>query len=117
MSIFKMFDKKTNQSGVVKTSAEQLRDIIWQHKGQYFSVEWVKADGTLRKAVAQVGYKEGYDGDNTVAHIPKYVTVVEKGVDSVNPGKPKFRNVDTTTIKRLAIGGVVLYEQNSLYQN
>ena len=110
MSIFKMFDKKTNQSGTVKTSAEQLRDIIWAHKGQYFSVEWVKSDGTLRKAVAQVGYKAGYDGENTVGHIEKYVTVVEKGVGDI-PGKPKFRNLNTETIKRLAIGGVVLYSK------
>ena len=109
MSIFKMFDKKTNQIGTVKTSAEQLRDIIWAHKGQFFSVEWVKADGTLRKAVAQVGYKQGYDGENTVGHIEKYVTVVEKGEGDI-PGKPKFRNVDSTSIKRLAIGGVVLYQ-------
>lgn len=111
MSIFKMFDKKTNQASTVKTSAEQLRDIIWAHKGQFFTVEWVKADGTLRKAVAQVGYKQGYDGENTVGHIEKYVTVVEKGEGDI-PGKPKFRNVDSTTIKRLAIGGVVLYSKD-----
>lgn len=111
MSIFKMFDKKTNQTGTVKTSAEQLRDIIWAHKGQYFSVEWVKADGTLRKAVAQVGYKQGYDGENTVGHIEKYVTVVEKGEGDI-PGKPKFRNVNSQNIKRLAIGGVVLFSQD-----
>ena len=111
MSIFKMFDKKTNQSGTVKTSAEQLRDIIWQHKGQYFSVDFVKKDGSLRTIVGQVGYKQGYDGENTVGHIEKYVTVVEKGEGDI-PGKPKFRNVDSTTIKRLAIGGVVLYSKD-----
>ena len=109
MSLYTILNKKTQQTEVVKTSAEKLRDIIWAHKGQFFSVEWVKADGSLRKAIAQVGYKNGYDGENTVGHIEKYVTVVEKGVDSANPGKPRFRNVDTTTIKRLAIGGKVIY--------
>lgn len=92
------------------TSAELLRDIIWAHKGQFFHVTFEKKDGTLREMLAQVGYKEGYDGENTVSHLPQYVTVVEKGPGDI-PGKPKFRNVNTQSIKRLAIGGKVLWGQ------
>ena len=91
-----------------RTSAELLRDIIWSHKGQFFSVEFVKADGSLRKIVGQVGYKTGYDGENTVSHKEQYVTVIEKGVGDI-PGKPKFRNVNSESITRLAIGGKVIY--------
>jgi hypothetical protein len=90
-----------------------LHDIIWAHKGQFFSVTFMKKDGTLRTINrAQVGYKKGYDGDNTVAHLEQYVTVVEAGEAGDVPGKPKFRNVNTDAIRRLAIGGKVLYVQD-----
>lgn len=87
--------------------AQALKTMILANKGKFFSVEFVKADGTLRKIVGQVGYKEGHDGVNTVAHIPKYITVVENAVGD-QPGKPKFRNVNVETIKRLAVGGSVI---------
>ena len=92
---------------------KKLHDIIWAHKGQFFSVDFVKSDGTLRTIKrAQVGYKKGYDGDNTVAHLEQYVTVVEVGEAGDVPGKPKFRNVNVDAIKRIAIGGRVLYAQD-----
>lgn len=84
--------------------AQALKTMILANKGKFFSVEFVKADGTLRKIVGQVGYKEGHDGVNTVAHIPKYITVVE----NLGGGKYQHRNVNTTTIKRLAVGGSVI---------
>lgn len=84
--------------------AQALKTMILANKGKFFSVEFVKADGTLRKIVGQVGYKEGHDGVNTVAHIPKYLTVVE----NLGGGKYQHRNVNTTTIKRLAVGGSVI---------
>ena len=90
-----------------KSIAQALKSIILANKGKFFSVEFVKADGTLRKIVGQVGYKEGYDGENTVAHLPKYITVVENAPGD-QPGKPKFRNINTETIKRLAVGGSVI---------
>lgn len=113
MSVFSIFSKKTQEVTQVATTPAQLRDLIWAHKGQFFSVTFTKKNGEERTIVGQVGYKQGYDGENTVGHIEKYVTVVERGGttsgDPANPGKPKFRNVDSESIKRLAIGGVVLY--------
>lgn len=90
-----------------KSIAQALKSIILANKGKFFSVEFVKADGSLRKIVGQVGYKEGHDGENTVAHMPKYITVVENAPGD-QPGKPKFRNINTETIKRLAVGGSVI---------
>ena len=90
-----------------KSIAQALKSIILANKGKFFSVDFVKADGTLRKIVGQVGYKEGYDGENTVTHLPKYITVVENAPGD-QPGKPKFRNINTETIKRLAVGGTVI---------
>lgn len=103
-------DKPMKQDLAERTSAELLRDIIWSHKGQFFSVEFVKADGSLRKIVGQVGYKAGYDGENTVSHKEQYVTVVENA-PADKPGKPKFRNVNSESITRLAIGGKILYNK------
>ncbi len=94
-----------------------LKDLILAHKGQFFSVDFIKQDGTLRTIKrAQIGYKKGHDGDNTVSHLEQYVTVVEVGeADNSSgsyPGKPKFRNINVMSIKRLAIGGKVIYAGN-----
>lgn len=110
MSLYEIVKKHKNTptAEVVAKTPEQLRDIIWAHKGQFFSVTFTKKCGADRTIVGQVGYKNGYDGENTVWHKEQYVTVVEKGEGDI-PGKPRFRNVNTETIKRLAIGGRVLY--------
>lgn len=42
-------------------------------------------------------------GVNTVAHIDKYITISE----NLGGGKSQFRNVNTETVKRLAVGGKV----------
>jgi hypothetical protein len=78
-----------------------LHDIIWAHKGQFFSVEFLKKDNTIRKIHGQVGYKPGHDGDNTVAHLEQYVTVIEK----LPNGLYQHRNVNLNTITRLAVAG------------
>lgn len=80
-----------------------LKSLIQAHKGQYLSVSFVKKSGELRTLNGQHCYKQGHDGVNTVAHIDKYITICE----NLGNGKSQFRNVDTTTIKRLAIGGKV----------
>lgn len=87
-----------------KSIAQALKSIILANKGKFFSVTFVKADQSLRTLNGQIGFKDGHDGENTVAHIPKYITVVENAPGD-QPGKPKFRNVNTTTITRIAIAG------------
>ena len=84
-----------------------FKDIILQNKGKFFSVEFVKKDGTVRTLNGQVGYKKGHDGHNNVSHIDKYITVTE----NLGGGKYQFRNVNTETITRLAIAGKVVYNK------
>lgn len=80
-----------------------IRAIIDAHKGQFFSVEFVKKDGSTRTIKnAQVGIKKQHQGENTVSHIEKYVTVIE----NLGQGKYNHRNVNIETINRLAIAGV-----------
>ena len=90
-----------------KSIAQALKSIILANKGKFFSVTFTKQNGEERTLTGQVGYKEGHDGENTVAHLPKYITVVENAPGD-QPGKPKFRNINTETIKRLAVGGSVI---------
>lgn len=80
-----------------------LKSLIQAHKGQYLGVTFVKKSGELRTLNGQHCYKQGHDGVNTVAHIDKYITISE----NLGGGGSQFRNVNTETIKRIAVGGKV----------
>lgn len=80
-----------------------FKNIILSHKGQFFSVDFVKKNGELRTVNGQVGIKEGHLGANPTAHIEKYVTVAE----NLGGGEYKYVNVNVETITRLAVGGKV----------
>lgn len=80
-----------------------LKELIQKHKGQFIGITFLKKDGTERTINGQHCYKQGHDGVNTVAHIDKYIAICE----NLGNGKSQFRNVDTTAIKRLAIGGKI----------
>lgn len=70
-------------------------------KGTIFSVVFTKKDGTERKLVGRLGVKcHRVGGENTVSHIPKYITVFDTQ-------KEQYRNVNTETIKGAKIGGKV----------
>jgi hypothetical protein len=71
-----------------------------------FSVTFTKADGTERTITGNYGHVKGQDGDNTVAHIEKYVTVILPEKDE--NGKQQRRNVNTETVKSLRINGVTI---------
>lgn len=80
-----------------------FKDVILSHKGQFFSVAFVKKNGELRTVNGQVGVKENHLGANPTAHIEKYVTVAE----NLGGGEYKYVNVNVETITRLAVGGKV----------
>lgn len=83
----------------------KLKDIIMKHKGQFFTVDFIKKDGSPRTINGSIRMVEGHTGRNPVSHLPEYVTVVLSKTDA--NGKAQFRNVDTTRITRLAVGGKV----------
>lgn len=81
---------------------DSLRSIIEANKGKFFSVTWVKADGTLRTiSNAQMGIKQRHLGANPVAHLEKYATITE----SIGKGQYSYKNVNLETVSRLAIAG------------
>ena len=80
-----------------------LKELIQKHKGQFIGVTFTKLNGEERTINGQHCYKQGHDGVNTVAHIEKYITISE----NLGGGGSQFRNVNTETIKRIAVGGKV----------
>lgn len=89
---------------------DTIREMISKHSGQFFTVEFVKKDGTLRKLNCQFGYRKGHDGDNTVAHKAELMTVTENRIDP-RTGERAFRNINLNTVTSLSIGGMRLYAE------
>lgn len=87
-----------------------LREIIASRPGQFFQVEFIKKDGSLRKLNGQFGYRAGHDGANTVQHKPELMTVTENRIDP-KTGERAFRNVNLESVKYLAIGGLKIFSE------
>lgn len=46
----------------MKTIEANLKDVLLGTKGKFVTVEWIKKDGTLRKATVQTNVKKGITG-------------------------------------------------------
>lgn len=69
--------------------------------GTIFSVSFTKKDGSERTLVGRLGVKcHLVGGENTVKHIPKYITVFDTQAQA-------YRNVNTETIKGAKVSGKV----------
>lgn len=80
------------------TKAEAVNEIRKNGKG-FFNVVFVKKCGEIRSMTCRLGVKKHLSGGkNTVAHIPKYITVW----DTV---KRDYRNLCVNTIQSLNING------------
>lgn len=93
---------------IIATNAKgrMIRDLLTKNGGRMFSVTFIKADGTERTITGNYGHVKGQDGENTVAHIEKYVTVILPEKDE--NGKQQRRNVNCETVKSLRINGVTI---------
>lgn len=78
-----------------------LKDLLKSNSGKFFTVEFVKKDGSVRTMTCQQGYFKGHDEANPVAHIEKYLTVKE-----VSTGA--FKNVNCETIRKITMAGTTL---------
>lgn len=88
---------------MLSKQGKKFKQLILKNKGKFFSVEFIKKDGSVRVLNGHVGIKERHMGHNPASHCPEYVTVVENlGADNY-----RHRNVNVNSIKRLAIGGRV----------
>lgn len=79
-----------------------IKALIEAHRGQFFSVDFIKADGTLRTYKnAQKCHKAGHTGKNPVEHKPHLLTIVENF-----GGEYQHRTLNLENVVRLKISGV-----------
>lgn len=90
---------------VIKTNAKgrMVREMMLGNQGRFVTVTFIKADGTERTINGNFGHVKTQNGDNTVAHIEKYVTIILPTKNA--KGEPDRRNVNCETVKSLKING------------
>lgn len=84
---------------VIKTNAfaRQVKELLLSNAGKFFTVTFVKKNGEVRTLNCQQGHFKGHDGENTTAHIEKYLTV--------RTSEGEFKNINTETIKSVKMAG------------
>ena len=102
-----MSKAKKDRETVFMPDYENIQDkrnavlkLVGKSKGQYFSVKFIKKDGSERimschSKLASIDLK---GGKNTTAHIDKYTTLWEKGSAA--------KNVNMDTLWEVQVGGV-----------
>ena len=87
------------------TKRGNLLRLIELHKGQFFTVEFVKKDGTLRKMNCRTGVKKYLvKNGRTIKTTP----AIENGILKVYDVKNGYRSINIDTIKTISIGGIKL---------
>lgn len=68
---------------------------------KFFSIEFIKKDGSLRKLTGRLGVQKHLrGGQDSTSHIDKYLNVFENSADT------KFRKVNLETTKKIVVGKV-----------
>lgn len=90
---------------VVKTNnkGKMIRDMLMGNGGRMFTVTFKKQNGEMRTITGNYGHVKGQDGENTVAHLEKYVTVILPEKDE--NGKQLRRNVNCETVTEIKTNG------------
>jgi hypothetical protein len=84
---------------------EERRKLLDSAGGQYFSAEWIKASGELRRATCKKlerRFLKGEPGENknTCAHKSNLYTVAEQAVEG-------YRNISLDKLVKVKINGKV----------
>lgn len=80
-----------------------LKNLLKENGTRFFSVDFIKADGSPRTLSGNIRKVEGHSGKNTTAHLENYVTIVR---NTDNP-RDRFRNVNLDTVQTVRLGGDV----------
>jgi len=80
-----------------------VKALIQSNGNKFFSVTFIKKDGSERTLVGHIRKVEGHNGHNNASHVEKYITVVLTEKDA--KGNEQFRNVNCETIKSISMGG------------
>ena len=92
---------------IINTSVQDIADKLKASNGRLFSVTFTKKDGSKRLLMGRLGVTKGLvGGENTVKHMPNYLTVTEFN-NKDSKGELVRRNVNLNTILNAKIGGKV----------
>ena len=100
----------TNSRRVVvpaSNRAKMIKQILTGNGGRMFTVSFVKGNGELRTLTGNYGNVKAQQGENTTAHIEKYVTVILPEKDE--KGNPLRRNVNCETVKSITTNGTTIH--------
>lgn len=90
---------------MAKVSIQRKREILDSANGQFFTVEFVKKDGTTRIMTAKKWMEKAFTYGsknaqaNTVAHIDKYYTAADASAG-------EFRNINLETLRSAKVNGI-----------
>lgn len=87
------------------TKRGNLLRLIDLHKGQFFTVEFIKKDGTLRRMNCRTGVTKYLVKNGRKI---KTVPAIENGILKVYDVKNGYRSINIDTIKTISIGGIKL---------
>ena len=88
-----------------KVSIARKREILDSANGGFFSVEFIKKDGSVRQMTAKKWMEKAFTNgsknaqENTVAHIEKYYTAADSSAG-------EFRNINLETLVRAKVNGI-----------
>lgn len=84
----------------IKSNIEEIKEILKSSFGTILNVVFIKKDNSLRSLTGRLGVKSHLRGGvSTTAHIPKYITIFDFGVN-------QYRNINCETIQSMKIKGV-----------
>lgn len=98
----------TNRRVVVPASnrANMIKGLLTGNGGRMFSVTFIKANGEERTLTGNYGQVKAQSGENTTAHLEKYVTVILPTKNA--KGEPDRRNVNCETVKSITTNGTTI---------
>lgn len=88
-----------------KVNIQRKREILDSANGGFFSVEFVKKDGSVRQMTAKKWMEKAFTygsknaQENTVAHIDKYYTAADINANS-------FKNINLETLRKAKVNGI-----------
>lgn len=91
-----------------KVSIQRKREILESAGSQFFTVEFVKKDKTIRQMTCKRWMEKAYTygsenaRDNTVAHIDKYFTACDASAG-------EFRNINLETLISAKVNGITYH--------
>ena len=83
-------------------STQQIAELIKGTKGKFFSVEFIKKDGSLRRMTARLGVRKGITGKGLAFNPAERDLIVVWATDRKN-----YRMINLKTITSVKVNGIV----------